>query len=64
MTTLTTLVGAMKATIVTPVVVAMAWSGLADRDGEAQTEQEEESEADHDVAVRTGLSILARPGLD
>ena len=52
--------GSMKATIVTPIVGAIAWAALCYRNGENKGEQE--SETDHSVAVMTGLSILgARP---
>ena len=42
--------GAMKATILTSVVVAISGAGLCYREGHAQTEQEEESEAAYHVA--------------
>ena len=56
--------GTMEATVVTPltsltpVVEAIAGSGLSDRDGKAETEQQKESEVVH-VSVMTELSILA-----
>ena len=55
----------MEATVVTPltsltpVVEAIAGSGLSDRDGKAETEQQKESEVVH-VSVMTELSILAK----
>ena len=52
--------GAMEPTLtpLTPLVEAIAGSGLSDRDGKTETDQQKESEAGH-VSVMTELSILA-----